>query len=318
MADDEDSRGREEGWARRIVQQLYRLEESVDAPDEVGSTYDHGTIAGATRVPATEVPPGYPVQVETTHAVKLAVAVADETTVAVYLEWPTGQVRNTALERLFDAMDHAAEDDDKYRVELTSESGYHAVDIEATEARRSARAADRDEVMVYVDHGQYAPANNLVRGGCLLGVVVLLLVPLSPAVVGGPLMAPESIPALGLGVSAWWTLLIGVRNDVGNLRFHFDWSRWCYTWLLGVAVPATTVPVGVAYYIHRESLVRNFGERTPADVWSLAVIGSLLLVGATVAWATAIPRVPLALASQPGLLFVIGVGFAAWQFAAGE
>jgi len=72
------------------VEEFLELEAEPSSGTKRTETYEQGNIAGVAKIPAADVPDGYPVSIETQQALHLDVETPEGETVATYIEWPDG------------------------------------------------------------------------------------------------------------------------------------------------------------------------------------------------------------------------------------
>lgn len=254
----------------RTAEELLALEEELTAPETgAAGTYGSGVVDGATRIPAPEVPDGYPLAVEGGEVLRLDVDVGPET-VSTYLPWPGGDVADSRLGRLLAALDYGPEEfADLYgdRVGLAHRDGWHVVDADATRELASRRSHD--------PRGTRTRAYRAIPVLAALSVAPTVLASMgsaSPVVTFG-LVGTLAVALTGLPAAVY---LDGRTVEEGD-----GWTPRVPFWVLACAVPVVQTGVALTYLLRRRSTVAPW----PAP-WSwhrLVVAAEVLLVLATAA-----------------------------------
>lgn len=267
------------------IEGLVELEDELSAEEGVVvGTYREGTLAGAQKVPAAEVPDGYPVAIPTSHALALTVAAEDGTAIETFLAWPERGSDVGHVERLLDALGRdAGEFADLYgdRVALTTESGWHVLDLRRTAAIHGAAEVRSDPSL--------RRSEQYVAGAVGLGVVATVVWAADVAWVGDLLV-----------VLAWLAIPTAVYLDVQEVEERMPWDADEGPWILGCLVPLFNAPIGTAYLIDRHVRVADAAPGETSDLWLWALVGSL---------AAHLLAVPAAAVSPLlfGVVFIYGV-----------
>lgn len=222
------------------LEDLVELESELTSPETgVTGQYEEGTVAGATRLPAADVPDDYPVDVGTGQALRLDVEAGGET-VPTYLPWPDAADGSSRLERLLQALGYdAAQFANVYgdRVALTPRDGWHVVDVEGT--RRLVRRPEHDP------RGSRTRAYYGVAAALGLGVLAWVLVSLSAE--------SAASAALALFAASYLGLPAAIYRDAGAADDQGVWSPRTPVWLAGSLVPAVRTGLGLVYLLRRRS-----------------------------------------------------------------
>lgn len=244
------------------VDEFLELEQELSTGTKSAKTYEQGNIAKAAKVPATEVPDNYPVQIRTRQALHLDVETPDGETVATYLEWPSEDEDSDHVERLLDALGRSHDEFANVygdRVALDAEDGWHGIDLERTAALRSARLASGDESL--------DTTRKLLAGAIAVAVAGISLTNPLPDL-GAPLMLLSwvAIPAL-------------LYYDGKRVEESTHWSPERLRWAAGGLIPLFNVSVGIAYLLERHVRLSGTTPSEAADTWHRAlVIGAVLSV----------------------------------------
>lgn len=258
------------------LDELLELEAELGEPGRTTGTYDDGNVTGGTKVPAHEVPDGYPVEIETPEALRLDVETPDGTTVATYLEWPGdgsggGQLREllAALGREFEEFANVYGD----RVALDGADGWHRIDVAATARLHGTEDSAVDRVTSEVTDA-VSGASDLEYDAVHLALVALVVVGgLSFATVNTIL---EDI-AIWFLFLAWPGIPAAIYYDLGRVKERVDWDTSPAGWIVGGLIPLVNVAVGIAYLVDRHVRVRELSYAEAAQAWQKALIASVLM-----------------------------------------
>lgn len=267
MSDGDDAR-------ETAAEGLVELEDELTAPETgAAGAYDEGLIAGATRLPAAEVPASYPAAVDTEEALRVDVDVGPET-VSTFLPWPEDDVEGSRLGRLLGALEYdAGQFADLYgdRVGLTSRDGWHRIDVERTR-----------ELALRPDH---SPQGSRTRAYYAVGAVTALSV--LPTVLFS-VASPDSsvllsLAALGTFLATWLALPAAVFLDARTVEAADGWSPRVPFWVAASLVPFVRTGVGLVYLLRRRSTVAEWPApwswyRLVVAAWGLLVVTALGLV----------------------------------------
>lgn len=242
------------------IEGLVELEaELSDDAGAVAGTYDGGTLVGADKVPADDVPDDYPVAIPTGHALRLAVDAGDAT-VDTFLAWPDRGSDAGHVERLLEAFDRdSTEFADLYgdEVALAAVDGWHVLDL-----RRTAVAGGVDRSDGVPRRSRYA-----VLGAVALGAVAMVL---------------WATPAVGTAGSlllflSWLAVPTAVYADLKTVAEVVPWDPDGRQWLLGSLLPLFGVPVGTAYLMRRGARAGGVAPGETVDRWPWTIVGALVL-----------------------------------------
>lgn len=137
------------------IEQLVELEEELTSGESAvrdsgeatsDRVYTEGIVAGATKVPAADVPDDYPVPIETEQALRVDVDVG-EGTVATYMEWDVDGAGRGHVEQLLDVLDRDPGEFAEIfgdRVALDRRGGYYGIHADRTAEIHGAEAARED------------------------------------------------------------------------------------------------------------------------------------------------------------------------------
>ena len=243
------------------IGELVELEEELTRPGTgVGGTYEQGTIAGVSKIAATEVPGGYPVPIDTTYALHVEVE-TEGGTVPIFLEWPGEGEQTDHVAQLLDALDRdPAEFAGIYgdRVGLEAEDGWHGVDVERTRRLQGPSAIEESDSL---KRTRYA-----VTAAVAVGIVPYLLMEGDPSAFGGLLL-----------LLSWIGIPASMYLDLQNAREAFGWDTDTWKWIVPGAIPVIDVVVGGVYLLDRYVQTRGVEGRSTSDVWYKAVLASIPL-----------------------------------------
>ncbi|MGB9964397.1 hypothetical protein [Halobacterium hubeiense] len=224
------------------------------------SSTNRALVRRVTRVPAEDVPDGYPFDVDADHALELVVErrrADGSETVRAFEAWPSGGHASSRLARVLDAVGEPAGSPgalDGERVVLESRDGAYRVDVDETYALHE--EATRAGV------NTHALAELVVAAGALVGLLAFFLAwtPLERAAV--PLAALAAVVlAASLGYDAWQT-----RDRA--------WTPHPLPWAAGGSVPVLNVAVAVAYLARKAVAVDDSAD---ADrVWRDVLAGTVV------------------------------------------
>ena len=193
-----------------------------------------GEAVGVERVPTSEIPDGYPAEIDTEEALALQLSMveAKSQTVVIYFEWPD-QGTDPRLARLLGLrgipMDRFA-DIHGETILLTIEDGYYVPVLPDEEPRGD-------------DRGIY---------GILAGLLPSALIFVAGLFGGSSLIF--SVPFFLLWLVATFLILpVSVYLDAWDLRTSTDWDGGPLFWAFLAMVPALNVVAVPAYLIIREN-----------------------------------------------------------------
>lgn len=169
---------------------LVHLESDLSERAALTASDVSGSVVGATRVDARDVPADYPVRITTEFALRLDVQVTGDAAVSVYVEWPSEYRPNVPLARLLDAVDVAPDEFANIygeSVDLIYREGHHVLDLGWTDDElrtaavdESGRAASQDQTPETVEgsFGRRAGAfavDLFLTGSVMIGLWLLFL-----------------------------------------------------------------------------------------------------------------------------------------------
>lgn len=261
-----------EGSRETTAEEFVELEAELTAP-ETGATgaYDEGYVAGATRLPAVEVPSDYPVEVGTAEALRVDVDVGPET-VSTFLPWPEDGLDGSRLGRLLDALAYdAGQFADLYgdRVALTSRDGWHILDVERTRVLKRRSSYDPQGTRTRAYYGVAATTALSFLAWVLFSVFVVS----SPVLLA--LVAVVVLPA------TWLALPVTVYLDARTVEEADGWSPRVPFWVAASLVPFARVGVGLVYLLRRRSTIGGWPK--PWSWHRLVLVAEGLLLVSTVA-----------------------------------
>lgn len=276
---------------------LVELEDELTAPETgaVGA-YDEGLVAGATRLPAAEVPAGYPAAVDTEEALRVDVDVGPET-VSTFIPWPADGVEGSRLGRLLAALEYdPGQFADLYgdRVGLTTRDGWHRIDLERTR-----------KLAIRPDH---SPQGSRTWAYYAVGAVTALSV--LPTVLFS-VANPDSsrllsLVASGTFLATWLALPAAIYLDARTVEGSDGWRPRIPVWVAASLVPLVRTGVGLVYLLRRRSTVAEWPA--PWSWFRLVVAAEGLLVVAAIG-----------LVALPDEAFwILTVYATAWVLAAGS
>lgn len=243
------------------VEEFLELEQELTGPGGgVGGTYEEGTVAGVSKVPADEVPAEYPVAIDTRHALHLEIDTVGST-VPVFLAWPDEGETSDQLDGLLEALGREpGEFAGVYgdRVALSTEDGWHTIDVERTRRFHAAAATRADGSLDRTEYG--------VLAAVAVGVVPYLLLDTSLVWLVG----------LSLLVS-WIGIPVAMYVDMERVKERLGWDTKRSTWLVGGILPLVNVPVGAAYLVDRHVQTRGVEGRRVSQAWYRVVLASIAL-----------------------------------------
>lgn len=284
------------GEIESTVEEFLELEDELtDAGAGAAGTYDEGTIAGATKIPAGDVPDDYPWRITTDRALEIVVE-TEGGTVETFLEWPEPGQEDSDVSRLLDALGRSPDEFASIygdRVSLAAEAGYHVVDLDAATAGATG-AGSLDGAGAVERFRSLDRTLQAVVAMVGLGAATFLL-----AGVGATGGATSALGSLLLFVS-WLGIPASMYRDLQHVREDLGWDTDATPWVAGGLVPLFNVPVGTAYLIDR--YVRTVGVQPGelSSTWFYAILAGVL---ATFAW---IPTVLV----NPGVgLLALSYGF---------
>lgn len=243
------------------IEGLVELEDELSGDaGAVTGTYSKGTLSGAEKIPARDVPDDYPVSIPTSTALRLVVEADDGTAIETFLAWPEQGSDVGHVERLLEALGRTPDEfADLYgdEVALTTESGWHVLDLRRTAAVHGAAAARSDETL--------QRSEQYVTGAVGFGILAMMV------------WAADLVPWLGTLVMSvtWLVLPIAVYTDMKKVKEKIPWDTDEGPWVLGCLVPLFNVPVGTAYLIDRHVRVSGVTPGETADLWLWAIFGSM-------------------------------------------
>lgn len=243
------------------VEEFLELEQELTSSGGgVGGTYEEGTVAAVSKVPAAEVPEGYPAAIDTTHALHVEIDTVGST-VPVFLEWPDEGETSDQIDGLLAAL---GRDPREFagvygdRVALSTEDGWHTIDVERTATFRAAAEARADGSLDRTKYG--------VMAAIAVGVVPYLLLETT-------LSWPTGLTLL----ASWVAIPTAMYLDVERVRERLDWDTQTSTWLIGGLLPMVNVAVGAAYLVDRHVQTRGLEGRRVSETWYRVVLASIAL-----------------------------------------
>lgn len=290
------------------------IEEFVELEDELTTTggatvgaYESGTVAGASKVAADEVPEDYPLDAETEHVLELDVEIDDGVTLPTYLPWPEPGTEADEVKRLLDRHGYGpGEFAELYgtRVALESEEGWHRIALDDASSPSSgssgeSAASTLDRPSGY--EGSLGHSGKAVAGAVGVGTLGYVL-----AFLFTETEAVFSVASLLL-LLGWVAIPLAVFYDLRSVKETLDWDTSTGTWVAGCLVPLFNPAVGLAYLVDRHVRASGVGEGQISDVWyKAAIFGAVApIVGlaltplsaglGAVVWSYSIVLLPLAI-----------------------
>lgn len=290
------------GSADAAIEDMLALERELEADLGSAATGDapaatRGNIAGATKVPASDVPADYPVPVGTDEALRIDVETGDGTA-TTYCEWDGAETGHVA--RLLAALDREPADFANIygdRVALDAVDGHYGIDLAATRALHGVDDARADP---RVRRGRLAIAAILGVG--TLGLLLLSLG--SDAGAGAVLLASVGLPP-------------AIYLDLDRVREHVPWPTREWAWIVGSLLPLLNLSIAAAYLVERRVRLRGVVAGDVPREWRLVVLAGVAME------LVALPFVGAGLSAASALYFVsigllpLGVYFDARYVAAG-
>lgn len=251
------------GDVESTVEEFVELEAEL-AGSETGASgsYDRGYVADAAKVPAERVPEDYPVGIETTQALRIAVDAGGEE-VPVFLEWPGEGEQSDHVGRLLDALDREPDEFASIygdEIALTERDGWHGIDAEETAALHGGQAVGADASL--------RRPRRLV-----LATVIASVLGVTLAGLGGALGAVGAL----LQTVAMFGMPLAVYKDAGHVDEAIDWDRTTGLWVVGAFVPVVNAVVGSLYLVDRGVQLRGVEGIRPSSSWKYAVAAGVAL-----------------------------------------
>ncbi len=275
------------------IEQLVELEQELTSSESAarGSgeatgdrIYADGTIAGATKIPVTDVPDDYPVPIDSERALRIDVE-TEGGVVETYLEWDVDGTGQGHVEQLLDVLDRdPGEFADVFgdRVALDYRDGYHGIDPEGTE-RLQSRSGSGGSLDLDL------PVDLPYSGAVVAVLLAATAVTDQLFVLGG---SSTTVALSGLLLVA---LPLAVAYDCRRTRERTEWDPLTLAWAVGAFVPFFNVPITTAYLLRRRAKLRSRPGTAPTE-WRYAVgVAGLASLGVPVGMTLATPEpvVPL-------------------------
>lgn len=244
------------------VEEFLELEAELSSGTKRAETYEQGNVAGVAKIPAAEVPDGYPVSIETREALHLDVETPSGETVATYLEWPAEDEESDHVDRLLDALGRSRDEFANVygdRVALDSVDGWHGIDPERTAALRRANRPSADD----------APdlTRNLLAGAVAAGGIGFALVDTLLGNVGAFFV-----------FLSWAAIPAAIYFDADRIETATGWSPNTTRWFAGGLVPVFNVPVGIAYLVDRHVRLSGLTPGEASGIWFKALVAAMLML----------------------------------------
>jgi hypothetical protein len=260
------------------VEEFLELEAEPSSGTKRTETYEQGNIAGVAKIPAADVPDGYPVSIGTQQALRLDVETPEGETVATYIEWPDGDEDSEAqrasnasgeqgdprasdhVERLLDALGRSHDEFANVygdRVALDAVDGWHGIDPDRTATLQRTNRTSSDD------------APTLTRK--------LLAAAVGVGAVGYVLSNSLSNLAALLVLASWVAIAALLYTDGKRVTESTDWSPSYARWAAAALVPILNVSVGTAYLIERHVQFSKTGASDMANAWHKVLIAAVVL-----------------------------------------